>query len=100
MLGYAKKWIVFQSEWKIMSSIITMKGFVAALPQRSKAGHVMLVVEDKEYPVIPRGAGVDLDEHVGATVQVSGVLSQEAEVQTLFVRSYTVLDDDMWLDDD
>ncbi len=83
-----------------MSSIITLKGFVAALPSRGKAGHVMLVADNKEIVVVPRGAGVDLDEHVGATVQVSGVLSQEGETETIFVRSYTVLDDDLWLDDD
>ncbi len=83
-----------------MSSIITMKGYVAALPSKGKAGHVMLVSDEKEYVVTPRGAGVDLDEHVGATVQVSGVLSQEGETKSIFVRTYTVLDDDLWLDDD
>ncbi len=83
-----------------MSSIITMKGYVTALPSKGKAGHVMLVSDEKEYVVTPRGAGVDLDEHVGATVQVSGVVSQEGDTENIFVRTYTVLDDDLWLDDD
>ncbi len=79
-----------------MSSNINMKGYVAPLPFRSKEGHVMLVVDSKEYTIIPKGAGVDLDDHLGAFVQVEGVLNIIENSEKVFVRKYTVLDDDLW----
>ncbi len=83
-----------------MSNVITIQGMVEAMPNKTPQGHVYVLVGQEEYIVTPKGAGVDLQHHVGAMVEVSGVLSESEELKIVFVRSYSVLDEDAWSDDE
>ncbi len=83
------------------STIITVKGTVHPLPEKGQGGErVVITAEEKEYLITPRGAGADLDEELSAVIEATGMLTEKDGVCTLFVRSYKVLDEDMWPDDD
>ena len=69
-------------------------------------GGIALVLADgTECPILHKGAGVDLVDHIGADVEVvacwEGVTAVEGE-KALRIRSYTVTDgyEDPWYDDD
>ncbi len=82
------------------STIITVKGIVSPLPAKGENGaRVVITMDEQEYQVAPRGAGADLDEEISAVVEAKGMLTEQNGVQCLFVRSYTVLDEDMWPED-
>ncbi len=83
-----------------MSNVVTVQGQVDALPNKTSLGHVCVLVDTEEFIVTPKGAGVDLQHHVGAHVEVTGVLTQNDEKTYIFVRTYTILDDDSWIDDE
>ncbi len=82
------------------STVITVKGIVSPLPAKGEGGaRVVITMNEQEYQVTPRGAGADLDEEVSAVVEATGMLTEQNGVNCLFVRSYTVLDEDLWPDD-
>ena len=80
---------------------ITIKGYVTAMPRSvdARQARVAVVQDDVEYRIVPRGAGVDLDDAVSLPVEVSGQLEEADGVSYLVVRGYTVLEDDSWLEE-
>ncbi len=87
-----------------MSTPRTIKGYVTALPVNADETKARVAVEENglAYHVIPRGAGVDLDEHLSAFIEVTGLVHHDEEADTRFVnvRAYTLLEDDAWLEDE
>ena len=87
---------------KIMNkSPITVRGYVAAVPRSvdARQARVAVVQDDVEYRIVPRGAGVDLDDEVSVPVEVSGIMDEADGVVYLTVRGYKVLEDDSWLEE-
>ena len=82
-------------------SPITVRGYVAAVPRSvdARQARVAVVQDDVEYRIVPRGAGVDLDDEVSLTVEVSGLVDEADGVVYLTVRGYKVLEDDSWLEE-
>lgn len=82
-------------------SPITVRGYVAAVPRSvdARQARVAVVQDDVEYRIVPRGAGVDLDEEVSVPVEVSGIMDEADGVVYLTVRGYKVLEDDSWLEE-
>ena len=82
-------------------SPITVRGYVAAVPRSvdARQARVAVVQEDVEYRIVPRGAGVDLDDEVSLPVEVSGLVDEADGVVYLTVRGYKVLEDDSWLEE-
>lgn len=82
-------------------SSLTIKGYVTALPRTvdARQARVAVVQDDVEYRIVPRGAGVDMDDEVSLPVEVSGLLEEVDGVNYLVVRGYTVLEDDSWLEE-
>ena len=85
-----------------MSTPLTIKGYVIAIPPSSDEAQarVAIMFEDKEYRIIPRGAGVDLDDHLNTMVEANGICTETDGILRMQVRGYKVFDDDEWLDDD
>ena len=82
-------------------SPITVRGYVAAVPRTVDARQARgaVVQDDVEYRIVPRGAGVDLDDEVSLPVEVSGLVDEADGVVYLTVRGYKVLEDDSWLEE-
>jgi hypothetical protein len=82
-------------------SPITVRGYVAAVPRSvdPRQARVSVVQDDVEYRIVPRGAGVDLDDEVSVPVEVSGLMEEADGVVYLTVRGYKVLEDDSWLEE-
>ena len=82
-------------------SPITVRGYVAAVPRSvdARQARVAVVQDDVEYRIVPRGAGVDLDDEVSVPVEVSGLVEEVEGVFYLTVRGYKVLEDDSWLEE-
>lgn len=83
-----------------MQNILTITGYVAPLPRAAdeKQARVAIMQDETEYRIIPRGAGVDLDDHLSALVEVTGSVTETEGVLHLVVRGYRVLeDDDAWI---
>ena len=82
-------------------SPITVRGYVAAVPRSvdARQAGVAVVQDDVEYRIVPRGAGVDLDDEVSVPVEVSGIMEEADGVVYLIVRGYKVLEDDSWLEE-
>ena len=82
-------------------SPITIRGYVAAVPRSvdARQARVAVVQDDVEYRIVPRGAGVDLDDEVSLPVEVSGIVDEADGVVYLTVRGYKVLEDDSWLEE-
>ncbi|MPL70363.1 hypothetical protein SDC9_16119 [bioreactor metagenome] len=82
-------------------SPITVRGYVAAVPRSvdARQARVAVVQDDVEYRIVPRGAGVDLDDEVSVPVEVSGIMEEADGVVYLIVRGYKVLEDDSWLEE-
>ena len=82
-----------------------LKGYIVALPRGSGGGEgarAALQTEDGvEYPILPRGMGLEIVEHINARVEVTGVEQRRGETVYLLLRSYTVEDafEDDWYDD-
>lgn len=83
------------------NSPIRVKGYVTSVPRAtdSRQARVAILQDDVEYRIVPRGAGVDLDDAIGILVEVNGVLEEYDDIRYLSVRSYTLLEDDSWLED-
>ena len=82
-------------------SPITVRGYVAAVPRSvdARQARVAVVQDDMEYRIVPRGAGVDLDDEVSLPVEVSGLVDEADGVVYLTVRGYKVLEADSWLEE-
>ena len=82
-------------------SPITVRGYVAAVPRSvdARQARVAVVQDDVEYRIVPRGAGVDLDDEASVPVEVSGIMDEADGVVYLTVRGYKVLEDDSWLEE-
>ena len=82
-------------------SPITVRGYVAAVPRSvdARQARVAVVQDDVEYRIVPRGAGVDLDDEVSLPVEVSGLVEEADGVVYLTVRGYKLLEDDSWLEE-
>lgn len=83
----------------------TIQGYLTPLPKGMKGCWQVAVVDgDVEYHVVPRGAGVDLAEHLSEPVEVTGIVTEEQDSPPrIQVRSYRLLDqldDDAWYEDD
>ncbi len=82
------------------STIITVQGIVSPMAEKGLGGErVVITMGEQEYQISPRGAGADLDEEISAVVEATGMLTEKEGILSLFVRSYKVLDEDMWPDD-
>lgn len=80
---------------------ITVSGYVISLPRNVDPHQtsVAIVQDGIEYRVLPRGAGVDLDDEVNVAVEATGQVTEEEGIHYLTVRGYKVLEDDAWLED-
>lgn len=80
---------------------ITVRGYVAAVPRTvdARQARVAVMQDDVEYRIVPRGAGVDLDDEVSVPVEVSGQVEEADGVLYLTVRGFKVLEDDSWLEE-
>lgn len=83
------------------SSPITIKGNVTVLPRDvdPRQASVAIIQDNEEYRVLPRGAGVDLDDEVNVPVEATGLLEESDGIKYLVVRGYNVLEDDDWLEE-
>jgi len=84
------------------TSPATISGYVVALPRNSDPHQaiVAIVQDDVEYRVLPRGAGVDMDDEVNTKVEAVGLVEEVDDIKYLSVRGYKVLEDDSWADDE
>ena len=70
-----------------------IRGDVAPFAGRGDS-RVVVREGDVEYRVMPRGAGVELADDVGAQVEVDGLVQEDAEGERLVqVRSFRILDE-------
>lgn len=76
----------------------TIGGYVVSLPRNldARQATVAIVQDGVEYRVLPRGAGVDLDDEVNVPVEATGLVEKDDDVFYMTVRSYKVLEDDSW----
>ncbi len=82
-------------------SSATISGYVVALPRNIDPHQacVAIMQDDIEYRILPRGAGIDLDDEVNVAVEATGQVEEEDGVFYLTVRGYKVLEDDAWLEE-
>jgi hypothetical protein len=80
---------------------IHVRGYVVAIPRLldARQARVAIVQDDVEYRIVPRGAGVDLDDEVSVPVEVTGLHEECDGVHYLTVRNYKILEDDSWLEE-
>jgi len=86
-----------------MNTPRTIAGYVTALAASVDEAKARVALEEDGivYHVIRRGAGVDLDDHLSALVQVTGIVHQDEDENWLIsVRTYKLLEDDSWLEDE
>lgn len=68
-----------------------IRGDVALFAGRGDS-RVVVRAGDVEYRVMPRGAGVDLADEVGAQVEADGLVQEDAEGEFVIqVRSFRIL---------
>lgn len=86
---------------RMNKSPITVRGYVAAVPRSvdARQARVAVVQDDVEYRIVPRGAGVDLDDELSVPVEVTGLVEEADGVMYVVVRGYKVLEDDSWLEE-
>lgn len=90
---------------KAGSGIIKIIGDVAPYSGTGES-RVSIIDGEKEYRVAPRGAGIDLIDHISASVEVEGIVAEDEDNDGelyIQVRAYRLLDafdDDEWYDDD
>lgn len=83
------------------SNPITISGYVTVLPPNldDRQARVAIEQDGVEYRVLPRGAGVDLPDEVGAKVEATAIGEEVDGISYLTVRGYKVVEDDAWRDD-
>lgn len=75
----------------------TIRGDVLPLAGNKNCRAVM-VVDEVEYHVVPRGAGTDLVDHFSEQVEAEGMLSEDEDgIHWIQVRSFRLVDN---LDED
>lgn len=79
----------------------TVSGYVVSLPRNidARQAGVAIVQNGIEYRVLPRAAGIDLDDEVNVAVEATGQVEEVDGIHYLTVRGYKVLEDDAWLED-
>ena len=77
----------------------TIKGYVTSVPVDEKQSRIAVTEDGTEYRIIPKAAGIDLEDEINASVEVTGDLLEVDETRYLTVRNYKVLDDAAWDDD-
>lgn len=84
------------------TSPATISGYVVALPRNVDAHQAIVAIihNDVEYRVLPKGAGIDLDDEVNALVEANGLVGEEDGIKYIAVRGYKALDEDAWSDDE
>ena len=110
-----------------MNTPSIIRGYVTALPRNNDDTKARVAIEADgiSYHVMPRGAGIDLDDHLSSLVQISGLVCKDRqdaadrqnspdspdkphstdntdkqEIWLVNVRSYELLEDDSWLEDE
>lgn len=80
---------------------LKIQGYVTALPRSADEAQARVAVmqDEREFRIIPKGLGIDLDEHLSTLVEVTGICTESDGIFRLQVRAYRVLEDDAWLDD-
>lgn len=81
---------------------VVIKGYVTSVPHGGDVRHARVAIrqqDDTEYRVVPRGAGVDLNDSVGLPVEAVGTVEERDDILYLNVRGYTLLEDDSWLEE-
>lgn len=85
------------------STPITVKGYINPLPRTAdeNLARVIISTSETDYYVVPRGAGIDLDDHLSASVEAIGTVTEKDELLYLHVRKYTLTDvfENDWYDD-
>lgn len=77
----------------MQAKAMKIRGDVAPFAGKGDS-RVVLREGDVEYRVMPRGAGVDLADEVGAQVEVDGLVGEDEEGEPVIqVRSFHVLDE-------
>lgn len=77
-------------------SPVTVRGYVTSLPRSvdGRQASVAIVQDGVEYRILPRGAGVDLDDEVNVAVEATGLVEEAPDgVLYLAVRGYKALED-------
>ncbi len=75
----------------------TVQGIVTAVPLDAKQSRIAIRQGEEEYRILPKAAGIDLEEEINVSVEARGeLLTGDDDVRYLTVRSYTVLKDDAW----
>ena len=84
-----------------MSEPVTVAGMVVTLPRNSdpRQANVAIMRDGEEFRILPRGAGIDLMDEVNASVEATGLVTDEDGIKYLAVRGYKMLEDDEWLDE-
>ena len=77
---------------------ITIKGYVTSVPIDEKQTRIAVTQNDIEYRVLPKAAGIDLEDEINANVEVVADLLEVEDVKYLTVRNFKVLDDVDWDD--
>lgn len=80
----------------------TVSGYVTALPRDidPRQAIVAIIQNEKEYRILPRGAGADLGDEVNAMVEATGLVEEQDGINYLAVRGYKVLEEDEPWDDE
>ena len=83
-------------------SPVTVRGYVTSLPRSvdARQASVAIVQDGVEYRILPRGAGVDLDDEVNVAVEATGLVEDVDGILYLAVRGYKALEDAAWEDDE
>ena len=87
---------------------VSLTGFIQSLSKSSKSESVRVVLVTpggEVFPVLHKGAGVDLVDHIGADVEVHAVYESTTLAEydkALRIRTYRVTDgyEDPWYDDE
>lgn len=87
---------------KAKTGVLKIKGDVTPYSGVGDS-RVSILSENREYRVAPRGAGIDLIDHMSASVEVEGLVSEDQDGEfCIQVRSYQLLDafdDEDWYND-
>ncbi len=78
---------------------ITVKGIVTSVPLDSRQTRIAIRQGDEEFRVLPKAAGIDLENEINVSVEAKGEVLKEEDVTYFTVRSYSVLEDDGWDDE-
>lgn len=90
------------------TELLNLSGFIQTILSsgNDNPSTIVLVLNDgTECPILHKGAGVDLVDHIGADVEVVACWENVPDIdggKALRVRSYNVTDgyEDPWYDDD